>query len=73
MIKAIHSWCGQIIPDVSVKAELQSDVVLSLGTIPIPTPPSVIVIDAPQCCPKCNHKLYKKDIILMIGDNKDGK
>lgn len=73
MIKAIHGWCGQIIPDVSVKAEVQSDMVLALGTIPLPTPPTVMIIDAPYRCPKCNHRLYKKDIILMIGDNEDGK
>ena len=67
MIKAIHTWCGQIIPDVSVKVEVQSDVVLALGTIPLPTSPTVMIVDAPQYCPKCQYRLYKKDIALMIG------
>lgn len=67
MTKAIHTWCGQIIPNVSIQIESQSEDILLLGNIQVPTSPSIMIIDAPEYCPMCHYKLYKKDIAVMIG------
>ena len=64
-MKAVHKICGQVMPDVNIQAEMSKQDFI-LGNISFPQAP-IIIIDAPKFCTVCNRRLYRDDIVLMIG------